>query len=198
MATLISSFLLLQGNVVVWKASDTSLLSSYLCYKIMREAGVPGGVLNFVPADGPVFGDIITKSPLLAGINFTGSSKSVQMRDQTNKQLCSGWFLKSIAHFFFFFFCAPLLCMFRFVHSRTFHHLWQEVAKNILNYKSYPRLIGGKFIVVLACPTPRGSWYTLRLQRLSGGLCCRLMIATGAIQSLRFHVLSRLESLSMF
>ena len=41
----------------------------------MREAGVPGGVVNFVPADGPVFGDVVTRSPLLAGINFTGSAK---------------------------------------------------------------------------------------------------------------------------
>ncbi len=64
-----------KGNVVVWKASDTSMLSSYICYKIMREAGVPAGVVNFVPADGPVFGDAVVKSPLLAGINFTGSAK---------------------------------------------------------------------------------------------------------------------------
>lgn len=39
----------------------------------MLEAGVPPGVVNFVPADGPVFGKTITKSPSLAGINFTGS-----------------------------------------------------------------------------------------------------------------------------
>lgn len=39
----------------------------------MREAGVPPGVVNFIPADGPVFGDTITASPHLAGINFTGS-----------------------------------------------------------------------------------------------------------------------------
>ena len=64
-----------QGNVVVWKPSDTSMLSSYICYKLMREAGVPPGVVNFVPADGPVFGDTITKSPLLAAVNFTGSAK---------------------------------------------------------------------------------------------------------------------------
>lgn len=36
-------------------------------------SGVPDGVVNFVPADGPVFGDTITASPHLAGINFTGS-----------------------------------------------------------------------------------------------------------------------------
>ena len=61
--------------MVLWKPSDTSMLSSYICFKILREAGVPEGVINFVPSDGPVFGKVVTKSPLLAGINFTGSAK---------------------------------------------------------------------------------------------------------------------------
>ena len=39
----------------------------------MREAGVPPGVVNFVPADGPTFGKAITTSPELSAINFTGS-----------------------------------------------------------------------------------------------------------------------------
>lgn len=63
----------LMGNAVLWKPSDTALLSNWLIFKICREAGVPPGVVNFVPADGPVFGDTITSSPHLAGINFTGS-----------------------------------------------------------------------------------------------------------------------------
>lgn len=63
----------LMGNSVLWKPSDTALLSNWIIFKIMREAGVPPGVVNFVPADGPVFGDTITASPHLAGINFTGS-----------------------------------------------------------------------------------------------------------------------------
>lgn len=62
-----------QGNGVLWKPSDTAMLSNWTIFKIMREAGVPPGVVNFVPADGPVFGDTITASPHLAGINFTGS-----------------------------------------------------------------------------------------------------------------------------
>jgi 1-pyrroline-5-carboxylate dehydrogenase len=61
------------GNAVLWKPSDTALLSNWLIFKIVREAGLPPGVVNFVPADGPVFGDTITASPHLAGINFTGS-----------------------------------------------------------------------------------------------------------------------------
>ncbi|XP_053209405.1 delta-1-pyrroline-5-carboxylate dehydrogenase, mitochondrial-like [Panonychus citri] len=63
----------LMGNVVLWKPSDTAILSNYLSFKILQEAGVPPGVINFVPSDGPVFGDSITSSRWLAGINFTGS-----------------------------------------------------------------------------------------------------------------------------
>ncbi|CAG9783391.1 unnamed protein product [Diatraea saccharalis] len=63
----------LMGNGVVWKPSDTALLSNWRIFNIMREAGLPPGVVNFVPADGPTFGKAITASPYLAGINFTGS-----------------------------------------------------------------------------------------------------------------------------
>ncbi|XP_060573762.1 delta-1-pyrroline-5-carboxylate dehydrogenase, mitochondrial-like [Ruditapes philippinarum] len=63
----------LMGNVSLWKPSDTAMLSNYTVYEIYREAGLPAGVINFIPADGPVFGDTVTASPDLAGINFTGS-----------------------------------------------------------------------------------------------------------------------------
>ncbi|KAG8186488.1 hypothetical protein JTE90_009243 [Oedothorax gibbosus] len=69
----------LMGNVVLWKPSDTAMLSNYIIFQILREAGFPPGVINFVPSDGPVFGDVITKSPHLAGINFTGSLKTFQL-----------------------------------------------------------------------------------------------------------------------
>ncbi|PAA71205.1 hypothetical protein BOX15_Mlig018145g1 [Macrostomum lignano] len=61
------------GNSTVWKPTDSALLSNYLAYKVLREAGLPPGVVNFVPADGPQFGAEITKRPELAGVNFTGS-----------------------------------------------------------------------------------------------------------------------------
>lgn len=61
------------GNVVTWKPTDTAMLSNFLVYEVLREAGLPPGVVNFVPADGPLFGDTVTASPDLAGINFTGS-----------------------------------------------------------------------------------------------------------------------------
>ncbi|CAG9575317.1 unnamed protein product [Danaus chrysippus] len=63
----------LMGNGVLWKPSDTALLSNWRIFNIMREAGLPPGIVNFVPADGPTFGKTITASSQLAGINFTGS-----------------------------------------------------------------------------------------------------------------------------
>uniref|UniRef100_A0AAR2LA60 Delta-1-pyrroline-5-carboxylate dehydrogenase, mitochondrial n=1 Tax=Pygocentrus nattereri TaxID=42514 RepID=A0AAR2LA60_PYGNA len=62
----------LMGNVVLWKPSDTAMSASYAVYKILRESGLPPNIIQFVPADGPVFGDTVTSSEHLAGINFTG------------------------------------------------------------------------------------------------------------------------------
>uniref|UniRef100_A0A8C6XZE3 Multifunctional fusion protein n=1 Tax=Naja naja TaxID=35670 RepID=A0A8C6XZE3_NAJNA len=63
----------LMGNVVLWKPSDSAMLSSYAVYQILLEAGLPPGVIQFVPAEGITFGDTVTSSEHLAGINFTGS-----------------------------------------------------------------------------------------------------------------------------
>ncbi|XP_022653986.1 delta-1-pyrroline-5-carboxylate dehydrogenase, mitochondrial-like [Varroa destructor] len=63
----------LMGNVVLWKPSDSAVLSNYLIYKILLEAGLPPGVVNFIPADGKTFGDVTSAHPELAGVNFTGS-----------------------------------------------------------------------------------------------------------------------------
>jgi len=68
----------MMGNGVVWKPSDTAILSNYLIYKIFRDAGFPDGVVNFVPSDGPVFGQTVTKHPELAAVNFTGSVPTFQ------------------------------------------------------------------------------------------------------------------------
>uniref|UniRef100_A0A665XBW1 Multifunctional fusion protein n=1 Tax=Echeneis naucrates TaxID=173247 RepID=A0A665XBW1_ECHNA len=61
------------GNVVLWKPSDTAMSASYAVYKVLRECGLPPNIIQFLPADGPVFGDTVTASEHLAGINFTGS-----------------------------------------------------------------------------------------------------------------------------
>jgi len=66
------------GNVTLWKPSDTAILSNYLIYKIFRDAGFPPGVVNFVPADGPVYGKVVTQHRDLAAVNFTGSVPTFQ------------------------------------------------------------------------------------------------------------------------
>uniref|UniRef100_A0A914WNA5 Multifunctional fusion protein n=1 Tax=Plectus sambesii TaxID=2011161 RepID=A0A914WNA5_9BILA len=63
----------LMGNTVLWKPSDTAVLSNYIIFEILEEAGIPPGVLNFLPSDGPVFGDTVTADSSLGAINFTGS-----------------------------------------------------------------------------------------------------------------------------
>ena len=65
---------LLFGNSVLWKPSDSAILSNYLFYEIMLEAGLPEGVLNFCPMEPNNFLNNIVKQEDLAGILFTGSS----------------------------------------------------------------------------------------------------------------------------
>jgi 1-pyrroline-5-carboxylate dehydrogenase len=71
------------GNTVVWKPSDTQLLSAYYTMKMFEEAGLPPGVINFVPADGPVVGQTLLTHRDLAGIHFTGSTGTFQHIWQT-------------------------------------------------------------------------------------------------------------------
>ena len=66
----------LMGNVTLWKPSSTSILSNYYIMKIMQEAGVPDGVVNFLPGPGSVIGKIALASPDFGGIHFTGSSST--------------------------------------------------------------------------------------------------------------------------
>ncbi|OFY62582.1 MAG: 1-pyrroline-5-carboxylate dehydrogenase [Bacteroidetes bacterium RBG_13_42_15] len=64
----------LMGNTTVWKPASTSLLSSYYLMKILKEAGLPDGVINFVPGSGSLISNIVLKHKDLAGIHFTGSN----------------------------------------------------------------------------------------------------------------------------
>ena len=66
----------LMGNAVVWKPATSSLYSNYFLMKIFKEAGVPDGVINFVPSKGSVIGKEIFKHRELAGIHFTGSTNT--------------------------------------------------------------------------------------------------------------------------
>jgi 1-pyrroline-5-carboxylate dehydrogenase len=64
----------LMGNTTVWKPATTSLLSNYYFMKIMEEAGMPAGVINFVPGSGAMISNIVLDHKDLAGIHFTGSN----------------------------------------------------------------------------------------------------------------------------
>jgi len=66
----------LMGNVLVWKPSTTALLSNYLLMKIFKEAGLPDGVINFIPGKGSLISDVVLNHKDFAGIHFTGSTKT--------------------------------------------------------------------------------------------------------------------------
>jgi len=89
----------LMGTVSVWKPAHTSLLASFYNMRLMQEAGLPPGVINFVAGKSSKISDVLLASPHLAGIHFTGSTGTFQM-------------------------------------------LWKQVAENLENYRTYPRLVG--------------------------------------------------------
>lgn len=65
----------LMGNTCIWKPSTTSLLSNYYLMKIYKEAGLPAGVINFLPGSGATIGKVAFANKYLAGVHFTGSTK---------------------------------------------------------------------------------------------------------------------------
>lgn len=66
------------GNTVVWKPSETQLLSAYYTMLAFLEAGLPPGVINLVVSDGPTFGRSTLHHRELAGVHFTGSTTTFQ------------------------------------------------------------------------------------------------------------------------
>ncbi|MBO4402867.1 MAG: L-glutamate gamma-semialdehyde dehydrogenase [Bacteroidales bacterium] len=66
----------LMGNVTIWKPSTTAILSNYYIMRLLQEAGLPDGVINFLPGSGSVISEVAFKSPYLAGIHFTGSTST--------------------------------------------------------------------------------------------------------------------------
>jgi len=66
----------LMGNTTVWKPSSTSVLSNYLLMKIFKEAGLPDGVINFIPGSGRLIGELSLASSDMAGVHFTGSNST--------------------------------------------------------------------------------------------------------------------------
>ncbi len=64
----------MMGCTVVWKPAQTAVLSGHIIMEILREAGLPDGVINFVPGPSRMIGDLCLEHRDLAGIHFTGST----------------------------------------------------------------------------------------------------------------------------
>jgi 1-pyrroline-5-carboxylate dehydrogenase len=62
------------GNVALWKPAGTSVLANYYTYRVLEAAGLPPGVINFLPGDGAAISRQVLAHPDLAGVHFTGST----------------------------------------------------------------------------------------------------------------------------
>ena len=89
----------MMGNVVLWKPASSAVYSAYYLMLLFKEAGLPDGVINFIPGPGRYVGDPVLEKPELAGVHFTGS-------------------------------------------TAVFQNMWKTIGSNIMNYKSYPRIVG--------------------------------------------------------
>ena len=89
----------MMGNTVLWKPASSAVYSAYFLAKLWKEAGLPDGVINFIPGPGRFVGDPVLEKPDLAGVHFTGSTS-------------------------------------------VFQGMWKTIGANIMNYRSYPRIVG--------------------------------------------------------
>ncbi len=105
----------MMGNTVLWKPASSAVYSAYFLQLLWKEAGLPDGVINFIPGPGRYIGDPVLEKPELAGVHFTGSTS-------------------------------------------VFQGMWKTIGANLMNYKSYPRIVGetgGKdFVFVHASADP--------------------------------------------
>ena len=68
----------IMGNTVIWKPATSAIYSAYYVMKLFEEAGLPAGVINFLPGRGSEIGKHVLKDPDLGGIHFTGSTATFQ------------------------------------------------------------------------------------------------------------------------
>ncbi|KPK93241.1 1-pyrroline-5-carboxylate dehydrogenase, partial [bacterium SM23_31] len=66
------------GCVSLWKPASSAVFSAHYLMKIFKEAGIPDGVINFIPSPGSQVGPVVMNSPNLSGIHFTGSTSTFQ------------------------------------------------------------------------------------------------------------------------
>lgn len=75
-ASNLNTSVILMGNTTVWKPASTAVLSNYYLMKILEEAGMPAGVVNFVPGSGSLISSVVMKHKDMGGIHFTGSNST--------------------------------------------------------------------------------------------------------------------------
>jgi len=68
----------IMGNVSLWKPASSAVYSAYYLMRLFQTAGLPDGVINFIPGPGSQVGNPVLNSPQLAGIHFTGSTSTFQ------------------------------------------------------------------------------------------------------------------------
>lgn len=69
----------MMGNTVVWKPSERSVLSAHVVMRLFVEAGLPAGVINFLPTDDPAaVADTVLRNKHLAGVHYTGSTATFE------------------------------------------------------------------------------------------------------------------------
>jgi 1-pyrroline-5-carboxylate dehydrogenase len=68
----------LMGNVALWKPASSAVYPAYFLMKLFKEAGLPDGVINFIPGSGSTVGPMVMEHPSLAGVHFTGSTAVFQ------------------------------------------------------------------------------------------------------------------------
>jgi len=73
----------LMGNTVLWKPAATAMLSAHYLMKLLEEAGLPPGVINFVPGDPAAVSEVALSHRELAGVHFTGSTAVFNQMWQT-------------------------------------------------------------------------------------------------------------------
>ena len=66
------------GNTVVWKPAESASLVAHLSMQLLKEAGLPDGVINVVYGDGAAVGPTVLDNPHLAAVHFTGSTGTFQ------------------------------------------------------------------------------------------------------------------------
>jgi 1-pyrroline-5-carboxylate dehydrogenase len=81
----------LMGNTVVWKPASSAMLSAYYLMKLLEEAGVPPGVINFVPGDAGMISDKLLSHRDLAGVHFTGSTAPIPASSARPAARTSSW-----------------------------------------------------------------------------------------------------------